>query len=600
MIGRAVKDLGTAVLQMGESSSVASSWRQEAGAALPEASVPAHSLRPLCSSYRLGLARRLARLDRSGHYELKRSEASPEMFDFQESAARWLVRRFEIAQGYSLLEMAAGCGKTRALGAFLAAALPPSELCLYITQAGLVRQTCAELQRVFPRLPCFRAESSKDLKKMESRGGVLVVNAAISRAWLPLTTGAWAVIVDEAHRASGLFLMRLARRCGRSSKLVLSSGTPSASGSLSTLALQATDEQHFVLLKTASVAEALCMPRIVLVDRSYTSPSVVRGDVAEALDYVRRNCHTAVSSLVIGLALSKIEPEEPLFLEEADRTWAQICAMPSLERQRHYIRHRLWHPALHDIALQFGERTSTLMSNAERDSFLRLLEPPAPVLGRQELCACCGLREEEVRLLQTSLAHALPPPERLLPEDWGLDESPFVRAVLRLPDARSVREYCSCMPKGSLRSLCIFSELTAAQRAKRVACFVKPQESPCALAMLLRRGFGDRFPASAVADIGGGELLRRIVAFVADRAVLVCDARCGDVGYNLQLSTHILAPLLPRDAEEVQQLCGRAHRICANRRPIVQLVCCPRRRTGEVFLLRHLCRGLDFGALGSF
>ena len=169
MIGRAVKDLGTAVLQMGESSSVASSWRQEAGAALPEASVPAHSLRPLCSSYRLGLARRLARLDRSGHYELKRSEASPEMFDFQESAARWLVRRFEIAQGYSLLEMAAGCGKTRALGAFLAAALPPSELCLYITQAGLVRQTCAELQRVFPRLPCFRAESSKDLKNGEPR-----------------------------------------------------------------------------------------------------------------------------------------------------------------------------------------------------------------------------------------------------------------------------------------------------------------------------------------------------------------------------------------------------------------------------------------------
>jgi hypothetical protein len=258
----------------------------------------------------------------------------------------------------------------------------------------------------------------------------------------------------------------------------------------------------------------------------------------------------------------------------------------------HYVRHRLWHPAVRPLAVEFGEK---LPLGADRALLLRLLEPPSPAVSRQDLCACCGLREEEIRLLLASVSRALPAPE--LPHDWGLDERPFVRAVLRLPDARSVRHYRESFANERVRSLWISSELTAAQRAKRVALFVQPRESPAALALLLRSGFGSRGPAGAVAHVGGGELLRRIVSFVADQAVLICDARCGDVGYNLQMSTHILAPLLPRSAEEVQQLCGRVHRIWRRgQRPLVRVVCCPRRGTGEVFLLRHLCHHCNFEA----
>jgi hypothetical protein len=264
-----------------------------------EAGVPL-SLRPLCNSYRLGLARRLAGLDRSGQYGPR--PVSPELFDFQEGAARWLAARFEVPGGYSLLEMAAGCGKTRALGAFLSSALPPSALCLYVTQPGLVRQTCAELQRVFPRLACCKAESSKELA-LARRAGVIVVNAALPGALLPLSARAWCVVVDEAHRASGCFLARLARSCGASSKLVLSSATPSAGGSLSTLAANATDEQHFVMLKTASVAEALCMPRVVLEDRSYRAESVRTERVAEALDSIGRQGPSPLPYFLLCAAL---------------------------------------------------------------------------------------------------------------------------------------------------------------------------------------------------------------------------------------------------------------------------------------------------------
>ena len=572
-----------------------------------EADVPnvVHHLRPLCNAYgRQSLARRLADLDRSGQYAM--TPVSPELFDFQEGAAQWLAARFQVPAGFSLLEMAAGCGKTRALGAFLGLALPAAAQCLYLTQAGLVRQTCEELQRVFPRLVCFKAESSAELAEKARvprypysvpREGVFVVNSALRRRDLEdIARHAWCVIVDEAHRASGVFLCTLAKS-GGSSKMVLSSATPSASTSLSTLAVRAADEQHFVVLKNSSMAEALRMPRLVLVDRSYRS-SVEPRLVAQVLDSINwSETNAPVTYFLVCLALWKSEPGEPLFLEKAAQTWTQICAALAA-RSWLAARRRLWHPAVYAAARDFSERLPT---SAEGALLLRLLEPPAPPASAASaalsatLCTCCGLREAEVRCLQTALSSGLPTPQ--IPHTWGLDERPFVRAILRLPDARSVRLYRTSLRNEIVRAVWISSELTAAQRAKRVTLFVKPRENPAALALLLRTGFGSRGAAAAVAHIGAGELMRHIVSFVADRAMLICDARCGDVGYNLQMSTHILAPLLPRSAEEVQQLCGRVHRIRhGEQRPHVRIVCCPRRGTGEVFLLRHLCRSCDCAA----
>jgi hypothetical protein len=543
------------------------------------------------------LAQRLVSLDRGGRYSIAPSEVRPELFDFQEGAAEWLLGRVQAAEGYSLLEMAAGCGKTRAVGAFLAAARPP-DLCLYITQAGLVRQTWSELHQVFPSLACSKAETGKEFARaLAHRERIIVTNAAIPKAWLPSARRAWCVIVDEAHRATGPFLARLARYAGASNKLVFVSATPSAGNGLGSLAALAADDQHFVLLKTSAVARSLCMPRLALSESAYASPAIHSDHCAEAFQIVLWYSQSQATPLLIYLCLWRSEPEM-LFCEKASEAWARLCATPMSLVQERYLKLRLCHPALHDVAHRLCEARPTSLTEEARDALLALLQTEAPattVRYHREVCACCGLQEEEIRLLQTALSRALPAPECPAPEDWDLGSSPFVRAVLRLPDARAVLRYKSGAELGAggtggFRCHWISSELTAAQRARRVAAFSKAQESPCALALLLKSGFGDSYPACQIKSIGAGEVLRRIVALVADRGLLICDARCGDVGYNLQFSTHILAPSLPRSSEEVQQLCGRAHRIGKRGAPSlpVRIVCCPRRGTGEVFLASHL------------
>lgn len=209
----------------------------------------------------------------------------------------------------------------------------------------------------------------------------------------------------------------------------------------------------------------------------------------------------------------------------------------------------------------------------------------------RETCPCCGLQLEELHALRYVQSRTCAPPVCPAPDGWTLGSQPFVRAVLRFPTAACVEEYRRRAGEPAVRCIWLTSALSAAQRSQRVRAFARARESPVALALLARSGFGGA--GAAVSCIGDGWLLRSIIGMVADRALLVCDARCGDVGYNLQFATHILAPALPSSVEEVHQLAGRAERInsARERRPI-KVLCLIRPGTGDFFFVQHLQRCL--------
>ena len=188
-----------------------------------------------------------------------------------------------------------------------------------------------------------------------------------------------------------------------------------------------------------------------------------------------------------------------------------------------------------------------------------------------------------------------------LPDEWDLQPSIFLRAVLRLPTAHHVQRFLESLSASAQKTSvdCIFisSELSAAQRATRIRRFSKARENPTALELVRRRGLGSRGSLGGIVScIGEGVLLESILSHLADQVLLVADSRCGDVGYNLQFATHILCPDLPRSVEEVRQLGGRAERLGSSawaHQKSVQVICRPRPFTGELALLRHLQHGIQ-------
>ena len=224
----------------------------------------------LTQTQRRWLAARLEKLDRSTVCSTAPLPHEGGLFEFQHEAAEWLRERLEHGRehrGYSLIEMEAGCGKTRAVGAFIQRTSPRDARILFLTQGGLVRQTREELERVVSGLFCRKAESTKEFNKhwhdAHEVGVVVVVNIALTRAWLSVASSCWCVVLDEAHRISASVVGRLGA-CVPSSSLIFMSGTPTSGSALATLAARASDSQHFVFKKKGDVAEKLCMPRVLL------------------------------------------------------------------------------------------------------------------------------------------------------------------------------------------------------------------------------------------------------------------------------------------------------------------------------------------------
>jgi hypothetical protein len=558
-------------------------------------------------SCKIRLHRRLKHLDRASQFELKKVEGS-DLFDFQQAASEWLRHRCTVMRsgGYSLLEMAAGCGKTRAVAHFLHTCQGNMEnaprWAVYITQSGLVRQTVLELSLYCQQL--FKAETTRELLKAVTghRGGVIVVNAAIRSAWLPLVAQAWCVILDEAHHASINFISRLARALGSHGlqRLVLVTATPTASRGLVTLAAHAASQQHFVLLKGEGeeMMQALRMPGVEIVE----VPQPLPPGGANAVDVLNELSALPLSRLSIFLlslsvaAWEKDSSLAPALWQYVADLWEHLHNAMSRQPQA-LLRLRMQHEAIEaHLALFFSQ--SDACSNQHIAALRRLLKLDAQPVARgryREVCPCCGLQDEELlalRSVQQRCLFFLHPdsPHCPLPHEWAFGTQPFVRAILRFPTAAHVRAYQARAVRRGTPLACVWlsSDLCAAQRAVRVRRFASSQEHPEALALLSRSGFNGSPISRMVSYIGAGVLLKQILEHVADRQLLVCDARCGDVGYNLQCATHVLAPCLPRSAEDVQQLIGRANRIGRSSLRRVQLLCLPRQDTGERLFVHHL------------
>ena len=573
------------------------------------------------------LAARLRQLDRGAAYAAAVVAEDGGLFQFQEAAAEWLRERFQpsrdtgSSRGYSLLEMEPGCGKTRALGSFLQRAAPPGSRILYLTQGGLVRQTRDELCRVVAALPCYKAESTAEFKKhwqaatpAAAPGGLFVVNVALTRTWPAALSECWCVVLDEAHRASAALLRGLASRIPCSS-LICVSGTP-ATGALATLAACASDSQHFVFLKSEAIVRKLAMPRVVL--RGMPIASAPSGAAEAVIARLKQTAQSMTAPLLWSLLLVRDAPGPDAPGHDARdhgpwavalRAWHDTLAWYS-PSTRVQLSRRLQHPAILPLAQLLleklkldGEDSSAAPAAADLSS---LLQPPVSEAPRtrRPTCACCGLQAEEIAGLHAAIDHSIGVAHLPLPGAWDFGSSAFVRAVLRLPWAAQVTDYKQKVAEARRTEtkpgpVCYFlsSDLSAAQRACRVRAFARAQESPAALQMLARRGcFGP--PGSAgerVGSIGSGHLVAEILSMVADRAILVCDARSVDCGWNLQLATHVLCPVLPRTAGDLAQLSGRAERILprgGRSRPEVCLLCLPRHNTGESSLLYHLQRSL--------
>ena len=555
-----------------------------------------HHIRPASIWQRQRLARRLVSIDQGHRFACQRLPTG--LFDFQAAAIQWLQARNECGEGYSLLEMGSGCGKTKVVAHFLRECSPADGLCLYVTLGGLVRQTHAELAQV---LPCARAESTREFVKLlrNHNTRVIVVNAAISKTWLPCAASAWSVVVDEVHRSSSLFLNRLANAVMPSCKLLFVTATPSAKGPTAALALLASDEQHFVFLKHAGALQALRMPTVYM--RSVENGLPLEPDTG-FLESYRKGWEAGSTSrttpFLLSLTLATWEDTAASW-EAAARAWVQLQsgARPPADLSEN-ARLRLRHPALRR-GLQLMCSAGSPFLTAEALGALRRTAalPSGPGRRREgrEICACCALQEEEVQLMSAVRERELPPPTCPMPHEWDFSGSPFVRALLRFSSSSHVSAYRARVARSPARGpRCIWltSDLSAAQRAQRVQCFSRSHEDRAALAFLRCRGFGASPAAAQLRNIGDGALLRNIIAHIADECILVCDARCGDVGYNLQFVTHVLSPGVPRNTEEVHQLVGRAERISRRGGRKVQLLCMCRPRTGEAFLIGHLQHAL--------
>lgn len=573
----------------------------------------AHALRwgggaPSMHVYRQ-LASKLQALDRGQRFTGERVQDG--LFDFQAACASWLCARVAATprSEYSLIEMGAGCGKTRALGAFLKRCeLPSGRPALYVTPGGLVRQTTQELGRI--GLACCKAESTKEfLRHTKMREGgqmctgarVIVVNVAIPRTWLPFVGACSCLVLDEAHRLSQDTLRRVglhAHTCA----VVLATATPTGGGAFARLAHAAAPSQHFVMFKTPVLASALNMSGVRLVANPQPQPAE---DCHRAfLDALSEAWSGWLAVLVLLAVASSDMMDDPVLCEagvansRVTDVWKGLWARQlASERREGSFTRRIQHaslgvPALLDAAATSGDLSHEVHARMRE----QCLGPPLPAhKNARPVCHCCGLQEEEIQGLAALQRRFLPPVRTPCPGEWDIRHALFVRAILRLPSAEEVLAYRSRVDSqkgcaGGFECFYVSSDLSAAQRAIRVRAFSRPRSCPAAFALLSRSSLGSKGSAGeAVGRIGQGELLAHIFALAADRALLVCDARCGDVGYNLQCTTHMVSPHIPRSSEDVLQLTGRSSRITAgSKRASVDLICMPRRGTGEALVLRHV------------
>ena len=568
----------------------------------------------------LGLWRRRAVMQKISSIDRARSYngvAKPNgLFDFQHAAAEWLIDRWKKRNdcGFSVLGLDVGCGKTRTAGAFLASPDGPGSHLhniLYITQGGLVRQTYQELHRAFgDTLPVAKAETSREFNRHWITEGarnssmVVVVNAALSRTWLPELHCAGYVIVDEAHRYSGDFFAAIGRRI-KASDVLLMSATPCASGPLARLVACASAPQLFVFRKGAVLSRQLNMSTVELVGCPHPSDSK---DFQELLIHDALARGQVRTALIAAISQCANDCEEVFFAPYVDLLRQSIereSIAASAEIFRRLCHSRVCTEAFLQHSLSQRDRDAVREFFARHNN--RRREPRA---NARAVCACCGLQEEEIVQLHL-MQHRIGRNARLpLPWEWGFTGKPFVRAVLRLQSSSEVTSYQQMVtsaspPQNAESSLkCIFlnADLCASQRALRVQRFTRASEDPFALHVLRRSGFGSPGSAGAmVSAIGDGLLVREILDLIADRALLVCDPRCGDVGLNLQCVTHVLSPQVPWSAHEAHQLAGRASRIAKlqNSRRAVQIVSLIRSGTFDALLLRHTKYQLSIASTGS-
>ena len=529
------------------------------------------------------LHRKLITLDRGETFTAKMNDNG--LYDFQKGCIDWLSERRKSGKCYSLIELDTGCGKTRIIGEFLQT-MPSGEFAVYVTPGGLVRQTLKELNLSGIKT-CKKAESSKEFHTISLvDSSVIVVNAAISRTWLSILPRAWCIILDEAHRFNHNFVSTLSTNVS-CSRFVFCTATPYGNTCTGRLAYDAHIEQHFVLLKKPSLMEELNMPLV------HMNSLIMKAPSTNNLEYFLTALLTDHASLYILLAIQTTENRLSSTNARQDSSILQNMLERSLfyltqvgPRRLNEVARRLSHPAFQINILKEIPNIAnyptiqSLLSDISKDI--------KPNKNARPVCDCCGLQEEEIQTLLIYQKRFLTITKTPLPTDLFASDQTFVRALLRFPSSAEACNYMEKIPhdmRHDIKLICVHSGLNAAQRANRVKKFCQAGISKNFIG-LIRHCKTSKIPKT---------LWEYIFSFLADRTLLIFDARCGDVGYNLQCATHIISPVIPKTSRDAMQICGRSCRIRSAACPehTVNFQCLPRWCTGENLIFQHVHYGLQ-------
>ena len=523
------------------------------------------------------LQKRILHLDRSGLYSAQMTENG--MYDFQVDCVDWLRNRRLNGQGYNVIALDTGCGKTRTIGEFLKT-MPAGQFALYISPGGLIRQTWKELGNAGESSQ--KAESSKEfIKVYENNPRIIVVNAAISQTWLPILHRAWYIILDEAHRFSLKFIEKISLQI-EAYKLLFCTATPYGNSYVARLAFEACSEQIFAMMKSPSLMRAMHMPIV------YMTSTILEAPPTEDLELFLTSLLCDHSCIYILLAIQTTErrtrtqrnhTETQLIKNVLEQAFQSLLHASS--RRLFEVARRLKHPAFDLSVLEelpsiyYDERFVPLFTELSKDS--------KPHKNARPVCACCGLQEEEIQTLIIYQRRFLFLPKVPSPTDLFSKNDIFVRALLRLPSSTSVCSYSGALDEQTckdIKVISVHSGLNAAQRGNRVQKFSQSRCPRIAIEMIRK------YPR-AICKLPP-TLWELVFSFLADRSILIFDPRCGDVGYNLQCATHIISPIIPKTSQEALQICGRSCRISSLLNRSIEFCCLSRWSTGENLLFQHI------------
>lgn len=520
------------------------------------------------------LVQRLLTLDRAQQF--KGSGGEGETLDFQAAAVSWLIPsgilRHGKYRGASLLAMDVGCGKTRVVAEVLRKLDPISFL--IVSPGGLVRQTVRELERA--NVKCGTAEKGETLRR--NWGASVVVNRSLwGTLWRLLQERAWepaAVFIDEAHCLPAAHMQCLLEL---PIPVVLITACPAVGRTYCPLWEAIADEDIFYMSKSPTIENNTRMPRLHYSPLQCTSQNLpgVRTRIG-FLDFVREEYQDLMLTFQSARLLLAEGGDEDTVEAAALYTVARETGREIVERCRpSSLRRRKFYASYAAVLECCGERDERIVDECDAKG------------GEcTECCSCCSIRLSDISRLRYAhdryygTASEVPEPNSIF------DGKLYSRAILRLNGADTVEEYIARHGANTTAPLLsITSRQCAATRALRVESFCRRAVYPGALRILEREEHANSVFGN-ILRIGQGSVLRHLKELLADVVLLIADKSI-DMGYNLQCVTDLVCTVLPRNAADAHQLCGRISRISSVRRPCA-LHCPVRRDTLDTFFVRHL------------